>query len=427
MNKNERRLVDAIRGVPGTVCRSCGGVNIVDVLSLGDHYLADFLDHKDQPRGHKWPLDLRICIDCTLLQLGESTPRSLLYHDRYGFRSGTNEAVRADLEDVVQYALKINPEPRSWLDIACNDGTLLSFVPNTVRKTGIDPVDKIAREARTTGRAHRLVYDYFASRYFMPLEFDVITSVSMFYDLDDPNEFVHEVEKVMSPLGVWIIQQNYAGDMISKNAVDNVCHEHVTYFALLPLMILLERHGLEINDVTFSSVNGGCIRTMVSRAGQRPVSASVAEIYQHEAQRGLHRPEIWKAWGRAVRQELGLTRSFLERARERGEKVYLYGASTRGGTFLQMIDAGPDLLPYAVERSPAKVGKIMASTGIPIISEEAMRHDQPDALLISPWFFREVFIEREIEYLNRGGRLVFPLPHFEIIRRMDQTGWAMNT
>lgn len=112
-----------------------------------------------------------------------------------------------------------------------------------------------------------------------------------------------------------------------------------------------------------------------------------------------------------------MTRAFLERCKERGQKVYLYGASTRGGTFLQMIGAGPDLLPYAVERSPAKVGKIMAATGIPIINEEAMRNDQPHALLVSPWFFREVFLEREREYLDRGGRLVFPLPHFEIVRR----------
>ena len=112
-----------------------------------------------------------------------------------------------------------------------------------------------------------------------------------------------------------------------------------------------------------------------------------------------------------------MTRSFLERAKERGQKVYLYGASTRGGTFLQMIGAGPDVLPYAVERSPAKVGKIMAATGIPIIGEEAMRHDQPDYLLISPWFFRNVFLDREKEYLDQGGAMVFPLPHFEIVSR----------
>jgi NDP-4-keto-2,6-dideoxyhexose 3-C-methyltransferase len=213
-----------------------------------------------------------------------------------------------------------------------------------------------------------------------------------------------------------VIQQNYAGDMIRKNAVDNVCHEHVTYFSLLPLITLLERHGLEINDVTFSSVNGGCVRTLVSRIGDRPVSASVQDTYEQEASRGLHDPDTWQAWGEAVHRELDFTLSYLERAKERGERVYLYGASTRGGTILQMIGAGPDLLPYAVERSPAKIGKIMTSTGIPIISEDQMRADRPDALLVSPWFFRSVFLNREREYLRSGGLMVFPLPHFEITR-----------
>jgi SAM-dependent methyltransferase len=402
---------------------------MTEVIDLGDQYLPDFVD-PGTPQDDPWPLKLVICLDCTLVQLDQTTPRELLYHDRYGFRSATNEAIREDLAEIVKYALEVKFSLGAgidrWLDIACNDGTLLSNVPKEIHRTGIDPVSEIARDVKGRGHyyANRVVYDYFSSRFFLPHEFDVITSVSMFYDLDDPNQFVHEVSQVLAREGIWVIQQNYAGDMISKNAIDNVCHEHVTYFALLPLMILLGRHGLEINDVTFSPVNGGCIRTLVTHAGSRPVSASVQEAYEKETLRGLHRPEIWKAWGRAVRQELELTRDFLERARLRGKKVYLYGASTRGGTFLQMIGVGhhdqpysEQLLAYAVERSPAKVGKIMAATGIPIISEAAMRHDRPDFLLVSPWFFRDVFLEREREYLEQGGAMIFPLPHFEIVTK----------
>lgn len=397
------------------ICRSCRSDHLVSVLDLGDHKLPDFVDPEDySPEAVAFPLELLICLDCTLLQLGESTPRSLLYHDRYGFRSGTNEAVRRDLESVVADVRAMKPRIRSWLDIACNDGTLLSYVPKEIHRTGIDPVHAIAREARQQDRADRVIYNYFGAHYFRPHEFDVITSVSMFYDLDDPNQFVHEVERVLAPGGVWLVQQNYAGDMLKLNAVDNICHEHVTYFALLPLMILLERHGLEINNVTFSSVNGGCIRTLISRIGDRPVSASVQDTYHREVTRGLHRPEVWMSWGKSVKHELYQTRKFLEDAKHNGDKVYLYGASTRGGTILQMINAGPDLLPYAVERSPAKVGKIMSATGIPIISEQAMRNDRPPFLLVSPWFFKHVFVNRERQYLDAGGHMVFPLPHFEI-------------
>lgn len=401
------------------ICRSCGSDRLTEVIDLGEHRLPDFVtpEQYDTMDLTPWPLALVTCQVCTLLQLNETTPRGKLYHDRYGFRSGTNEAIRADLDSIVKYALSVRQHPRRWLDIACNDGTLLSRVPKDVHRTGIDPVHAIARDARRNGHADRVIYNYFGAHYFQPREFDVITSVSMFYDLDDPNQFVHEVKQCLAPGGVWVIQQNYAGDMLRKNAIDNVCHEHVTYFSLIPLMILLERHGLEINDVTFSSVNGGCIRTLVSKIGDRPVSSSVSDACQRETIQGFDRPEVWQAWGRSVRTELALTRDFLERAKERGEKVYLYGASTRGGTILQMIDVGPDLLPFAVERSPAKVDKIMSATGIPIISEEQMRADRPDALLISPWFFKSVFLHREREYLTTGGRMIFPLPQFEIVSR----------
>lgn len=397
-------------------CRSCGSDHITKVVDLGFHRLADFPAPEDyQPDAERFPLKLMICLDCTLVQLEETTSRAKLYHERYGFRSGTNEAIRNDLQSIVADAMMIKSDIRRWLDIACNDGTLLGFVPRSIHRTGIDPVHTIAQEARRFDRADRVVYNYFSPVYFQPGEFDVITSVSVFYDLDDPNQFVHGVKQCLAPGGVWIIQQNYAGDMLTSNAIDNVCHEHVTYFALLPLMVLLERHGLEINNVTFSSVNGGCIRTVVSRIGERPVSASVQDAYEREVLRGLHRADVWQRWGEQVKRELSLTRNFLLKAKEQGQTVYLYGASTRGGTILQMLDAGPELLPYAVERSPAKVGKIMSSTGIPIISEEAMRNDHPDFLLVSPWFFKSVFVRREWDYLSTGGRMIFPLSQFEIV------------
>jgi NDP-4-keto-2,6-dideoxyhexose 3-C-methyltransferase len=397
-------------------CRSCFGP-LTEVLDLGEQRLSDFPRPQDVTSDKAWPLTLVLCEDCGLLQLDTTTPRKLMYHSRYGFRSGTNEAIRSDLAHVVKYALDVKPvnEVHRWLDIACNDGTLLSNVPTWIFRTGVDPVPEIAQTARRLGLADRVIYDYFSSRFFAPKEFDVITSVSMFYDLDDPNKFVHEVKDVLADDGIWVIQQNYAGDMIRQNAVDNVCHEHVTYFALRPLGLLLDSHGLEINDVTFSPVNGGCIRTLVSRMGTRPVSASVQVAAQYEARMALGSPETWRTWGDEVRQELDLTYDYLVRARMRGERVYLYGASTRGGTFLQMIGAGPHLLPYAVERNKDKVGKVMSSTDIPIISEADMRNNPPDALLVSPWFFRDVFLSRERPYLDAGGLMVFPLPHFEIV------------
>lgn len=393
-----------------TACRGCRAVS-GEVLDLGSHRLPDFTD-PGVPPPPAYPLRLMLCPSCGLLQLGETAPRAELYHDRYGFRSGVNEAIRDDLAGVVKYALGHVPHPARWLDIACNDGTLLAAVPAGITRTGIDPLAHLADEA--IEHADRVVSDFFAPGYFFPGEFDVVTSVSMFYDLDDPGEFCAGVASVLGTHGAWVIQQNYALDMIRSGAVDNICHEHVTYFSVTSLLPLLARAGLEINDVGYSSVNGGCFRVLASHRGRRPVQPSVAEALRAEQAAGLGDPDTWTAWGMQVTAELARTREFLDDAAAAGRRVYLYGASTRGGTILQMIGAGPEVLPFAVERSPAKVGKVMAAAGIPIISEAQMRADPPDALLVSPWFFRDVFLERERPYLEAGGRMVFPLPRFEI-------------
>lgn len=382
---------------------------------MGEHYLPDFIE-PGTLRENPWPLHLVLCRGCSLLQLADTVPRELLYHERYGFKSGVNEAVRADLADVVDWTMKRVPAwstPRRWLDIACNDGTLLSNVPKSIHRTGIDPLRQFAPEAM--GSADVVLSDFFSPEYFAPRTFDVITSVSMFYDLDDPNEFVAGVKEVLADDGIWVIQQNYALDLLRKNAIDNVCHEHVTYFSVRSMAELLGQHGLEINDVAYSDVNGGCFRTLVTRAGKRPVRPSVKQALENEASAGLGDREILATWAASVARELEHTRKFVESLANEGLETWVYGASTRGGTILQMLKLGPEQLRYAVERQPAKVGKVMAATGIPIISEEQMRADPPAALLVGPWFFRGVFTDREQGFLEAGGMMIYPLPHFEAV------------
>ena len=394
-------------------CRACSGP-LEEVLDLGSHYLPDFTE-PGAPRGERHPLRLMLCGSCTLLQLSDVTPRSALYHERYGFRSGVNEAIRDDLASVVAYALEAVRYPRSWLDIACNDGTLMAAIPGLVRRTGIDPLSHLASEAARHGE---VISNYFMPKYFRTGEFDIITSVSVFYDLPDPCEFARGVASVLDLEGAWVIQQNYAADMLRSNAVDNIGHEHVTYFSVRSLLPVLEQAGLEVNDVAYSAVNGGCMRTMVSHRGARPVLSTVADALAAEDALGLGEAATWRKWGADVRAELRLTREFLEAQAADCRTVHLYGASTRGGTILQMLgDDIPDLIVFAVERNPGKVGKVMAATGLPVISEVQMRAQPPDALLVAPWFFREGFIERERAYLDAGGRMVFPLPVHEVVTR----------
>lgn len=395
-----------------TECRSCKSGNLVEVLDLGEQYLSDF--RADLSKPPLYPLVLLMCLECTLVQLLDTTPSADMYHDRYGFKSGVNEAIRADLADIVAYAHRAAPNAESWLDIACNDGTLLSFVPENITRVGIDPITKLAVESRE--HADLIISDFFKPEYFSDrATFDVITSISMFYDLDDPNEFVSGVKSVLVEDGVWVIQQNYLLTTLELSAVDNICHEHLEYYSLHSLQPLLARHGLEINDVVLSDVNGGCVRTLVSRIGTHPVQSSVAFRMGNERRAGIATVEAHWDFAEKVTENMQEVRDFVKEANAEGKTVFIYGASTRGGTIWQAAGLDVTDLPYAVERNPEKFGKYISSIGVPIISEEEARAMKPDYMLVSPWFFRDVFVEREKEYLKEGGALVFPLPTFEVV------------
>lgn len=394
-------------------CRACGN-STEEVADLGQHYLSDFVG-PGESRGGRWPLRLVLCTGCSLLQLGETVPRDILYHERYGFKSGVNENVRADLAGIASYATSLAGTYGRWLDIGSNDGTLLSFVSENWHRTGIDPLEHFAEECEQ--HADRVIADYFSPKYFSPGEFDVVTSSAMFYDLDNPLEFARQVAQVLAPRGTWVIQQNYALDMLRNNVIDNVCQEHLTYFSLKSLSALLENAGLEIISVTGSNAKGGCIRTAVRHKGICPAAPEylLKKWMRQEEPYRIGDPETWRRWFSKVLLELDETRTELEAAAARGQRAYIYGAGTRGATFLQLIRASTQTFPFAVDRYPAKWGKVMTATGIPIVSEERMRADHPDYLLVAPWFFRDLFLEREKDYLLHGGRMIFPLPKFEVV------------
>lgn len=391
-------------------CRGCGSDWLTDVLDLGVQHLSDFRDDRQKPPAH--PLILTVCRSCTLAQLRNTAPREQMYTDRYGYYSGVNEAIRQDLASVVATAIQHQPEPSTWLDIASNDGTLLSFVPASVYRVGCDPVDKFRSVAAR--HANRIIADYFDPAYFAE-QFDVITSVSMFYDLDDPGAFVAGVAKVLAADGVWVIQQNYLIAMLAATSYDNVSHEHLTYFSLTSLEPLLERHGLEVVDVTTSPVNGGCFRTVVAHGGSRRPALNVAEMRASERAARLHETAPYELFATSVAESVAELRAYVADAKADGKTVMVYAASTRGAVIWQACGFGPDLIDAAVERNDDKVGLRYSPIDVPIISEAQARLERPDVMLVGPWWHRDLFVAREAAYLAGGGTLVFPLPAMEIV------------
>jgi NDP-4-keto-2,6-dideoxyhexose 3-C-methyltransferase len=401
-----------------TTCRSCTSRNLVDIISLGDQYLSDFV--KDDSKPPKFPLSLIMCRNCTLLQLKHTAPQSTLYTEHYGYRSGINQTMQNELKEIAEKSMAHHNDASKKLtvvDIGANDGTLLKNYPKRYEKIAIEPIKKLAKESKI--HADVVVNDFFNYKSYEKTvgdkKADIVTAISCFYDMEEPNEFIADVKKILKKDGVLVIQQNYLLKMLTQNAFDNIVHEHLEYYSLLSLQNLLQRHDMEVFDLELRELNGGSILTYICQTNQRVTSVAVHEQMELEKIINMQRKKIYTDFAKRIRSIKKDLYDFIKQEVKAGKKVYVYGASTRGNTLLQYCNLDNKLIAKAVERNPEKWGTKIASVGIPIISEDQARKEKPDYMLVLPWFFKEEFLKREKQYLSQGGHFIFPLPTMKIV------------
>lgn len=243
----------------------------------------------------------------------------------------------------------------------------------------------------------------------------LIFSIAMFYDLEDPHQFVGDVANLLARSGVWIIQQAYLPDMLDASGYDNIGHEHLEYYALGPLEALLAGHGLEVFHVEHRAINGGSFRTYVGWKGVHPTTQAVDKMRLLEVPLLMHAAAIWAKFSVTVSARIEELREGLAMLHNIGQTVDVYGASTKGATLLQTCGIDVRTIRQAWERSPEKYGRYYSVTGIPIVPEAEGRADPPAALLVLPWSFKESFVGREAAYLAAGGKLIFPLPTVDVV------------
>ena len=379
-------------------CRVCQNSNLIKILSLGNQYISNYVDEKFvHSVDDKVPLDLVLCPEssggCGLLQSKHTASRQLLYKE-YWFRSGLNESMKSALKDItlsVEKMSTLNPEDLV-LDIGCNDGSLLRSYDADVIKVGFEPASNLIHEAKVG--TNFIINDFFNSNkffeHFSGKKCKVITTIAMFYDLDDPNQFVKNIADCLHSNGIWIIQMAYLIPMLKLNGFDNIGHEHLEYYSVKSLNVLIEKYDLKIFHVEKNNVYGGSIRAYVTHKNNTkiPTSPSVQNIIREENNLGL--------------DDLTIYNEFADRA------------------FKQFCDFDTGLIKKAVDRDKNKIGKMTIGTKIPIISEEQARSEHPDFFLVLPWHLIDFFKEREKEYLKSGGKLIVPIPKVKIIEENNE-------
>jgi len=402
------------------------------LVNLGKHYVSDFIKSESDYEGReKYSLNLTPDTEIGAVKLTEMAPPHTMW-GKYWYRSGINAAMKKELGDIVN---EINSRVKHthgdiWLDIACNDGTLLSQIPNSFVKLGIDPCDD-SYYAESSKYAN-IVQDYFSYDAYQRTGYGdkkakIITTIAMFYDLLDPHSFISDITKVLDDNGVWVVQMSYTPLMLQQLAFDNICHEHVYYYSLNSIKKLFAQHGLKIVDCSLNDVNGGSFRVYVQKEiaelssfGTSPLrdvcNFRVQSILNYETNHfDISKHTVWEEFMTNIELLKKQTVDFIKQAKAEGKVICGYGASTKGNTLLQWFGLDHTLIDAIAERSPYKFGLKTIGTNIPILSEEEVRAMKPDYMLVLPWHFINEFVQRENEYLSNGGKFIVPCPKFEII------------
>jgi hypothetical protein len=411
-------------------CRITGSP-LKECIDLGEQYVSNFVRPGEQNTGDMGSLKVGIGTDSGLVQRYDSFPPEKMYK-RYWYHSGINGSMRKELKSIVESAMSlVRLEPGDTvLDIASNDGTMLTYYPETVNRIGIDPADVAAESPLYRGNLI-LVNDFFSAKAYKNVsdaKAKIVTVIAMFYDLDKPVEFLQQVREIIDDHGVLIIQISYILLMLEQNEFGDMCHEHVAYYTLKILKSLLEDTGFEVFDVVTNPTNGGSLRVYATPKGSTthlacPLHwfsighARYMGMLEYERQKNLDSPEPYLSFARRIEALKEQTVTWLQQQKEANKKVIGYGASTKGNVLLQYYGIGTDLLPCIADANKKKWGLCTIGTGIPIISEEEMRRMKPDYLLALPWFFVKYFLEREKDLLAGGTRFVTPQPQLRVIGR----------
>jgi len=412
-----------------TQCRICSNNNLLSLLNLGVQSLTGVFPKNTSDKITSGPLELVKCHPksdndnvCHLVQLHHSFDSKEMYGTNYGYRSGLNKSMVNHLQSIVQYATSLIDLKAGDLiiDVGSNDSTLLQQYPKEkgIILAGVDPTG--IKFKKYYPPHVTLIPDFFSfeniNKKFPGKRAKIITSIAMFYDLEDPLSFVKQIYDALAEDGIWIFEQSYIATMLETNSYDTICHEHLEYYSLKQIKYMMDEIGFKILDVELNDVNGGSFRVTVAKNNSSYNSnKNVLEYFEKEKKLLLETIPPYKEFLvhiQAHKQKLVETIQSIKNA---GKTILGYGASTKGNVILQYCGLSSKEVPFIAEVNEDKYGSFTPFTHIPIISEKEARAMNPDYFLVLPWHFRKGIVEREREFLNRGGKLIFPLPTIEIV------------
>lgn len=401
-------------------CRHCGTELRLPFLDLGSAPPSNaYLTEADLRAPETWyPLRLLVCEECWLVQTEDHAGRESLFTQDYAYFSSFStswlEHARQYLKAMVD-RFGLNPSSLV-VEIAANDGYLLQYVQAAgIPCYGVEPTASTAAAAREKGL--EIVERFFGVELADELaragrQADLIAANNVLAHVPDINDFVAGFARLLKPSGVATFEFPHLLRMVQENQFDTVYHEHYSYLSLTTVERVFQANGLHLFDVEELPTHGGSLRVFAQRidTGQHPVSGHIARLRDLETAEGMAAVAFYKDFQRCAEKVKDGLLAFLLEARQQGLKVAAYGAAAKGNTLLNFAGVRPDLLPYVVDKNPAKQGKFLPGSRIPIINEDHIKTDRPDRILILPWNLKDEIGSQLVYIREWGGRFVTAVP-----------------
>lgn len=404
-------------------CRICGNPNLTSVINLGYQFFQGAFSKNNDilTPTRKSPNEVVRCDTnlyenaCGLIQTKHSIPPEILYSN-YWYQSGISDSMKKHLASIVKNALSIiDKNSGTVLDIASNDNTLLRNYPPTFKKVGVDPSDIASKQK---DKDIKVINTTFPTEELNGEFFDIVTSIACYYDVESPKDFALKIKQILKNEGIWIFEVAYWPSMLNNLAYDSIVNEHIIHYHLAPLEILFKKIGLKIFKAEKTDTNGGSILCYVTHSECKTYDTQESNrqlqiLRMEEFNMALDENQTYINFRYEVAKHRSDLKVLIKKIRDEGKTIHIYGASTKLNTILGYCDIGPELIPFASERSPEKWGG-KTLNGIELISEEESRNKNPDYYLVGPYHFKNEILSRENKMIKKGTKFIFPLPKIEI-------------
>lgn len=405
-------------------CRHCESELKLPLVNLGsappsNAYLTEETLHAPE----KWfPLRVLVCEQCWLVQTEDFAQANELFNAEYAYFSGFSSSWLAHSERYVEdMVARFNLTSQSHVvEVAANDGYLLQYVrARNIPCTGVEPTASTAAAARAKGIP--IIEDFFGVYLAKELAAqgkyaDLTTANNVLAHVPDINDFVSGFAVLLKPQGVATFEFPHLLKLIEENQFDTIYHEHFSYLSLTAVNNIFAANGLALFDVEELPTHGGSLRVFAQRSDtrQQPCGRRVDELLKREEKAGMLGADFYTGFQARTDQVKRDLLTFLLEAKRRSKTVVSYGAAAKGNTLMNYTGIRPDMIPFVADRNPAKRGKYMPGSRIPIVDEDRLKAVEPDYVLILPWNLR-VEIAQQLAYVKAwGGRLVTAVPELKI-------------